>query len=367
MSSRFNELIYNTKGFKTTCIQSMVQEEGDYSIDNILDRSTVELNDDNFALMSIDIDSFDYYVFGSIKKYRPKICIVETSSGYTPDRDFVSRDAWLFSQVSAELGETIGYKCVIHTGNFFVRDDLVHLLLTMTTVWRPYIVPLLILIQDKVSNGTSYFRGILRRTGGSTPVLYTCLKNFINNKEERHILQTVVTSVTRRSMTWCGVRTHTSRVLWKVREPAGDLESIEVKNHTGNWISNWEYLHGLEPTNIRPKIYYEPNKIPGLGDTILVDLSKITINHNDTGYGYNLRNVQKTYFELLKRYPDKKFVGVNFKQDIDSSKYNPEVDETIDVESIYHYCDLMNSSYGVCCFYSGSMSLAFAVQDLMKI
>ena len=54
----------------------------------------------------------------------------------------------------------------------------------------------------------------------------------------------------------------------------GDLESIEVKNHTRNWISNWEYLHGLEPTNIRPKIYYEPNKIPGLGETILVDLSR---------------------------------------------------------------------------------------------
>ena len=55
-------------------------------------------------------------------------------------------------------------------------------------------------------------------------------------------------------------------------------------------------------------------------------------------------------------------MGVNFKQDIDSSKYNPEVDETIDVESIFHYCDLMNSAYGVCCFYSGGMALAAAVQ-----
>ncbi len=129
LASRFNELIFNTKGFNTTCIQSMVQESGDYSIDNILDRSTVKLNDDNFALMSIDIDSFDYYVFGSIKKYRPKICIVETSSGYTPDRDFVSRNAGCSLKSVAELGETIGYKCVIHTGNaFFVRDDLVHLL-----------------------------------------------------------------------------------------------------------------------------------------------------------------------------------------------------------------------------------------------
>ena len=83
---------------------------------------------------------------------------------------------------------------------------------------------------------------------------------------------------------------------------AGDLESIEVKNHTGNWISNWEYLHGLEPTNIRPKIYYEPNKIPGLGETILVDLS-ITINHNDTGYGYNLRNVPENVLRVTEEIP----------------------------------------------------------------
>jgi hypothetical protein len=107
----------------------MVQEEGDFSIDNILGRSTVELNDDNFALMSIDIDSFDYYVFGSIKKYRPKICIVETSSGYTPDQDFVSWDAGCSLKSVAHLGKTMDYKCVIHTGNaFFVRGDLVHLL-----------------------------------------------------------------------------------------------------------------------------------------------------------------------------------------------------------------------------------------------
>ena len=143
---------------------------------------------------------------------------------------------------------------------------------------------------------------------------------------------------------------------------AGDLESIEVKNHTGNWISNWEYLHGLEPTNIRPKIYYEPSHIDGLSDTILVDLSSVTINHADTGYGYNLEKVEKTYQEVRKNNPDKRFVGVRFTQDVDSSKYEPKVDETIDVESIYHYCDLMNSVYGICCFYSGSMALAAAVQ-----
>ena len=129
LESRFDQLVRGTKGFDVTCIKNMVQESGDNSIDNILDRSMVKLTDDNFALMSIDIDSFDYYVFGSIKKYRPKVCIVETSSGYTPDRDFVSRNAGCSLKSVAELGETIGYKCVIHTGNaYFVRDDLVHLL-----------------------------------------------------------------------------------------------------------------------------------------------------------------------------------------------------------------------------------------------
>ncbi len=129
MESRFNDLIKNTQAYPVTCIQNYVQEDGDHSIDNILDRSMVELNDDNFCLMSIDIDSFDYYVFGSIKKYRPKVVIVETSSGYTPDRDFVSRDLGCSLKSVAELGKKIGYKCVVHTGNaFFVRDDLVDLL-----------------------------------------------------------------------------------------------------------------------------------------------------------------------------------------------------------------------------------------------
>ena len=79
--------------------------------------------------MSIDIDSFDFYVFGSIKKFRPKICIVETSSGYTPDQDFVSWDAGCSLKSVAHLGKTIGLQvCHSHRKCFFVRGDLVHLL-----------------------------------------------------------------------------------------------------------------------------------------------------------------------------------------------------------------------------------------------
>jgi len=145
---------------------------------------------------------------------------------------------------------------------------------------------------------------------------------------------------------------------------AGDTPEIKVENHTGNWISNWEYLHGLEPKNIRPKIYYEPKKLPEFDDAILVDLSSITINHNNTGYGYDLKEVEKTFSELKEKYKGKRFIAVKFKSEIsgDINQYVPECDNTIELESIFHYCDLMNSSFGICCFYSGSMVLASAVQ-----
>lgn len=146
---------------------------------------------------------------------------------------------------------------------------------------------------------------------------------------------------------------------------AGDLPKFEpIENHTGNWISNWEHLHGLKPTNIRPKIYYNPKKIEEHQDSILVDLSSITINHNNTGYGYDLEKVESVYQNLRVEYPDKKFVQIEFENDIGENvnKYLPEVDERIKVNSIFEYCDLINSSFGICCFYSGSMVLATAIQ-----
>lgn len=149
---------------------------------------------------------------------------------------------------------------------------------------------------------------------------------------------------------------------------AGDIPEIVVENHTGNWISNWEYLHGLEPTNTRPKIYYEPQKIKKYKNTILVDLSSITINHNNTGYGYDLKKVEEVYQDLRKKYPNQKFVQVDFKNDLgdDINKYLPQTDNRVEVNSIFEYCDLINSSFGICCFYSGSMVLATAIQRFNK-
>ncbi len=99
------------------------------SIDNILHRSKFNINNENLILMSIDIDSCDYYIFESIEKFLPKIIIIETNTNYKYDEEYVSFDngCSLFSVV--KLAEEKGYSLICHTGNaILVRNDLVYLL-----------------------------------------------------------------------------------------------------------------------------------------------------------------------------------------------------------------------------------------------
>ena len=44
------------------------------------------------------------------------------------------------------------------------------------------------------------------------------------------------------------------------KRTAGDIPEINFVNPNGYYssITNWEYLHGLKPTNNLPKIYYKP-------------------------------------------------------------------------------------------------------------
>ena len=61
---------------------------------------------------------------------------------------------------------------------------------------------------------------------------------------------------------------------------AGDLLEYGNRKKTGDWIKDWESVHGLEPVNSLPKIYYKPEKVEGFEDTILVDFTSISIDHN---------------------------------------------------------------------------------------
>jgi hypothetical protein len=105
------------------------------------------------------------------------------------------------------------------------------------------------------------------------------------------------------------------------------------------------------------------NKMQINGNTKRVKL-KINLEKYGKGLiegtkGYTIPNIKLSAWGSSDR-----FVAVKFKSEIsgDINQYVPECDNTIELESIFHYCDLMNSSFGICCFYSGSMVLASAVQ-----
>jgi len=128
---RYGQLVENTKGYDVqTMHKSIGRETSDSnSLDNILSECTYDTSEDNFALMSIDIDSYDYYVFESLQNYRPKVVIVEVSSGYRPDEEFVSEDKGCSLLTLSKLAEEKGFKPVIHIANvILVRQDLTHML-----------------------------------------------------------------------------------------------------------------------------------------------------------------------------------------------------------------------------------------------
>ncbi len=129
IGARFNEMKNNVSSYEnveTVCCSVRSEKDSRWCLDNIISRSKLDFTSDTFAVVSIDIDSYDYYIFESMERYLPKVVIVETSSGYKPSESFVTRNAGCSLKSVTELGERKGYKLVCHTGNaIFVRNDLV--------------------------------------------------------------------------------------------------------------------------------------------------------------------------------------------------------------------------------------------------
>lgn len=96
------------------------------SLDNLLNQTEIP---NDFDILSIDIDSYDYQVWKSLQVYKPKIIIIEINSAVN-----VNNSNWIHTpntyqgtgfKPTYELGLEKGYKFVLHTGNmFFVREDL---------------------------------------------------------------------------------------------------------------------------------------------------------------------------------------------------------------------------------------------------
>jgi hypothetical protein len=101
-------------------------KEDENSLDSLMDKSKFDINNKNLAIVLIDVDSFDYYIFDSIEKYKPFIFIIETNSNFFPE---IEHNENLYHGASLrslnDLAKKKGYSLVVSTGNaFFVRDDL---------------------------------------------------------------------------------------------------------------------------------------------------------------------------------------------------------------------------------------------------
>ena len=136
---------------------------------------------------------------------------------------------------------------------------------------------------------------------------------------------------------------------------AGDTPEIPFSNVSGTNIMNWEKLHGLEPKNRLPKIYHTPEKIEGYSDVFLVDATSISVKYDTSLLQRVLENVQR-------KYSDKRFVSVEFKKKFTETEWGT-FEDTIQIENIFHYYNLMNSVSGFIGMHSGASCMSSAVQE----
>ena len=126
---KFQELIKNHgSNNKIKCINKFVTFEGESSLDNILVENEAPVNLD---LISIDVDGTDYFIWESLKVYRPKLLVIEFNPSIPNDVLFVQEKNSKINQGCSllaliELGKVKGYELVCCTGwnAFFVPKEL---------------------------------------------------------------------------------------------------------------------------------------------------------------------------------------------------------------------------------------------------
>jgi hypothetical protein len=100
-SDKFLELKQNTAIFKNVKpINAFVSPKGENSLDNILEKVDIPAD---FDLLSIDIDSDDYYIFESLNYFNPRVVIVEYNPTIPPDLDIVQDQGECFGSSALAL------------------------------------------------------------------------------------------------------------------------------------------------------------------------------------------------------------------------------------------------------------------------
>ena len=164
------------------------------------------------------------------------------------------------------------------------------------------------------------------------------------------------------------------------RPIAGDLPAWRSlrSSKERNLVSHWESTHGLNVKNELPQIYYIPNVINGWRNTVIIDLSSITLFPSpgaNVVNAYDPQQLKIAVTQQLKSYPDCNFVSVVFTRNLVENKSStnkpnvpiPDYEITeVQISSIYQYVDLIASCKAILTIYSGSAVLASAVKKYNK-
>lgn len=107
---------------------ALVESSGRNSLDAILSRTEIPRD---FDFLSIDIDGYDYWVWNSVKKYSPRVVIIEFNRSISADFEFVQpKDEKIRSGSSLlslkKLGESKGYNLIyVYAANaIFIKNEL---------------------------------------------------------------------------------------------------------------------------------------------------------------------------------------------------------------------------------------------------
>ena len=124
---KYNELCKNFPSNKIIKLNNFVEVKGKNSLDNLLKENEFNVN---FDFLSIDVDSIDYYIFESLKIYKPKVICIEFNPTIPNEVYFVQKNNASINQGSSakaliELASKKKYfaVCSTKTNLFFVHED----------------------------------------------------------------------------------------------------------------------------------------------------------------------------------------------------------------------------------------------------
>lgn len=123
-----------------------------------------------------------------------------------------------------------------------------------------------------------------------------------------------------------------------------------------NGVKVWERFFDLKPVSTSPKTYYDPTKREDLKNTVLVAMNGVT--------RYLSGEMVNTLNDVLGRYENKTIIRVTHTKEIHHKEFdNFKHDDTILVENLMEYCDILASCDAFISTHSGQSHLSSAMKQ----